>query len=225
MSCGPGDASGWPWKQNAGRSVRARPCSVPSNRLTCVAPQIGRQRLLVDREAVVLAGDAHATGVQVLHRMIRAVVAELHLEGLRPAGQRHDLVPQADAEGRIAGFHQLARGGDRVIAGLRVAGSVREEHAIGLELPDLRGRRLRRHHRHTAAALGQHPQDVLLHAVVIRHHVIAAVRSAPRSRNPGAIRSGSTHTARAPKPPWPDRGPPCRARSAQRQQPVRSAPA
>ena len=23
MSCGPGEASGWPWKQKAGRSVRA----------------------------------------------------------------------------------------------------------------------------------------------------------------------------------------------------------
>ena len=35
-SCGPGLASGWPWKQNAGRSVRAMPCSVPSNSDTCV---------------------------------------------------------------------------------------------------------------------------------------------------------------------------------------------
>ena len=40
MSCGPGLASGWPWKQKAGRSVRARPCSVPSNRLTCVARSV-----------------------------------------------------------------------------------------------------------------------------------------------------------------------------------------
>ena len=37
MSCGPGDASGCPWKQNAGLSVRARPCSVPSNSETWVA--------------------------------------------------------------------------------------------------------------------------------------------------------------------------------------------
>ena len=36
MSCGPGLASGWPWKQNAGRSVRARPCREPSNSETCV---------------------------------------------------------------------------------------------------------------------------------------------------------------------------------------------
>ena len=40
MSCGPGEASGWPWKQNAGLSVRARPCSVPSNSETCVATRL-----------------------------------------------------------------------------------------------------------------------------------------------------------------------------------------
>src|SRR5690349_8754737 len=62
--------------------------------------QVGRQALLVDRESVVLAGDADATVVQVLDRMVRAVVAELHLEGLRPRGQRHDLVAKADAENR-----------------------------------------------------------------------------------------------------------------------------
>ena len=35
-SCGPGLASGWPWKQNTGLSVHAKPCSVPSNSDTCV---------------------------------------------------------------------------------------------------------------------------------------------------------------------------------------------
>ena len=36
-SCGPGLASGWPWKLNAGRSVQAMPCSEPSNSERCVA--------------------------------------------------------------------------------------------------------------------------------------------------------------------------------------------
>ena len=31
-SCGPGLASGCPWKQNAGLSVRSRPCTEPSNK-------------------------------------------------------------------------------------------------------------------------------------------------------------------------------------------------
>ena len=37
MSEDPGEASGWPWKLNAGLSVCSMPCSVPSNRLMWVA--------------------------------------------------------------------------------------------------------------------------------------------------------------------------------------------
>ena len=172
MSWGPGDASGWPWKQNAGLSVRARPCRVPSNRLTCVGPQVGGQRLFVHREAVVLARDAHAAVVQVLDRVVRAVVAELHLEGFRARSQRHDLVAQADPEGGVAGLDQVARRLDRVVAGLGVAGAVGEEHAVGLELLHLLRRGLRRNDRDLAAAFGQHAQDVLLHAVVERDDVV-----------------------------------------------------
>jgi hypothetical protein len=175
MSCGPGDASGWPWKQNAGLSVRARPCSVPSNRLTCVARKRGRQRLLVDRKAVVLAGDADAAAVQVLHRVVGTVVAELHLEGPGPRGQRQDLVPQADAEGRRAAGEQFAHGLDGVVAGLRVTGAVAEEDAVGPELEHLGRRRGGRHHGDAAAAAGQHAQDVALDAEVEGHHMVPGI--------------------------------------------------
>jgi hypothetical protein len=53
---------------------------------------IGRQRSSIHREAMVLAGDHHAAGVQVLHRMVRAVVAELHLDGARAGGKAEQLV-------------------------------------------------------------------------------------------------------------------------------------
>jgi hypothetical protein len=69
--------------------------------------QVGRQRGLVDREAVVLAGDADAAGVEVLHRVVGAVVAELHLEGACAGGECEDLVAQADAEGRQPGVDQF----------------------------------------------------------------------------------------------------------------------
>src|SRR5258708_4121256 len=39
-SCGPGLASGCPWKLNAGRSVRAKPCREPSNSERCVARSV-----------------------------------------------------------------------------------------------------------------------------------------------------------------------------------------
>ena len=50
--------------------------------------QVGRQRFLIHRKTVVLAGDGDATAVQVFDRVVGTVVAKLHLEGLgtaRPA--------------------------------------------------------------------------------------------------------------------------------------------
>src|SRR5258706_14460332 len=46
-------------------------------------PQDRRERIRVDRKAVILAGDHHGSAFQVLHRVVCAVVAELHLQGLR----------------------------------------------------------------------------------------------------------------------------------------------
>src|SRR5687768_13275024 len=57
-----------------------------------------RQRRRIDREAVVLARDHHAAGAEVLHRMVRAVVAELHLDSRRADREAEQLVTEADAE-------------------------------------------------------------------------------------------------------------------------------
>ena len=65
--------------------------------------------------------------------MIGAVVAELHLVGARAGGERHDLVAEADAEGRHAALDELARRRDRVVARLGIAGAVGEEDAVGLQ--------------------------------------------------------------------------------------------
>ena len=139
-------------------------------------PQVGRQRRFVHREAVVLAGDGHAAGVQVLHRVVGAVVAELHLEGLGARRQRQDLVAQADAEGGDATVDQLPRGLDRVVAGFRVARAVGQEDAVRLQCQGRFGRGARRHHGDAAAAAGQHAQDVALDAEVVGHHVPARIR-------------------------------------------------
>src|SRR6267378_4280057 len=53
-------------------------------------PQVGAQRRRIDGEAVVLARDHHLAGVEILHRMIGAVVPELHLEGLGAGCEAHD---------------------------------------------------------------------------------------------------------------------------------------
>ena len=58
------------------------------------------QALFVHREAVVLAGDHDLFAAQVLHRVIRAVVSELHFHGLRTGGEGQQLVTEADSEHR-----------------------------------------------------------------------------------------------------------------------------
>ena len=93
---------------------------------------------------------------------------------------------EANAEGRDAAVDQLARRLDRVVARLGVAGAVGQEDAVGLVLERLRRRRLRRHHRHLAAAARQHAQDVLLDAEVVRHHMVLArgLRAVARAERP-----------------------------------------
>ena len=74
----------------------------PSNSDTWVCSTFCRQRLLVDREAVIHRGDLDLAGGQVLHRMVRAVVALMHLHGLAAEREAEHLVAEADAEGRRA---------------------------------------------------------------------------------------------------------------------------
>ena len=136
-------------------------------------PQRRRQRLRVDREAVVLAGDADPAAVEVLDRVVGAVVAELHLVGARAGGERHDLVAEADAEGRHAALDELARRRDRVVARLRIARAVGEEDAVGPQRQHVGRRRLGRHDRDAAAARGEHAQDVVLDAEVVGDDVEA----------------------------------------------------
>src|SRR3990170_4642402 len=67
-----------------------------------------RQRGLIDGKAMVLAGDHHPARVHLLDRMIRAVMAEFHLDRTRAAGKSEQLMPQADAEYRNAGVDNRA---------------------------------------------------------------------------------------------------------------------
>ena len=110
--------------------------------------------------------------------MVGAVVAELHLQGLRAAGQPQQLVAEADAEGGMPSSQQFADRLDRVVAGLGIARAVGQEHAVRLQRQHFLGRRLRRHHGQPAAALGQHAQDVALDAEVVGDDVELRRRSA-----------------------------------------------
>ena len=142
---------------------------------------VRRQRRLIHREAVVLAGDEHLAAVEVLHRMVGAVMAELHLHGLRAAGEAEDLVAEADAEHRHVGLEELARRLDGVVARLRIARAVGEEHAVRRQLQHFVRAGLRGHHRHAAAVIGEQAQDVALDAEVVGDDVQALLRADRRA--------------------------------------------
>ena len=133
--------------------------------------QMRRQRSLVDRKAMVLAGDADATAIQVFDRMVGAVVAEFHFESLGTTGQCHDLMAQANAECRCTGIDQGAGCRDGVVARLRIARAVAQENTIGLQRERISRAGLRWHHRDFAATRAEHAQDVGFDAEVIGHHM------------------------------------------------------
>src|SRR6516164_11019309 len=100
------------------------------------------ERLLIHREAVVLTRDEHTAGFQLLHRMVRAMVAEFHLHGARAGGEAEDLMAETDAEHREVSLQEALRGLDGIRAGLGISGAVREEDAVGLECERFLGRGL-----------------------------------------------------------------------------------
>ena len=129
--------------------------------------RIRRQARRIDREAVVHRDDLDLAGGLVLHRVVRAVMALLHLHGLTADGERHHLVSQTDAEGRDLLLKQFLDDRNGIFAGGgRVARAVGEEDAIGIERQDVLGGRGRGHDGDVAAGLGEQAQDVALHAVV-----------------------------------------------------------
>src|SRR4030095_9762112 len=85
----------------------------------------------VDREAVVLRGDLHLVRGQILHGVVRAVMAERQLVRTPARGESEDLVAEADAEDRYLA-QELAHRIHEVWHRFGVARAVREEDAIGL---------------------------------------------------------------------------------------------
>ena len=82
-----------------------------------------RQRVGIDGEVVVVRRDLDLAALQLLHRMVAAMVSELELEGLAAEGDAGELVAETDAEDGLAS-HEAANVIDGVGAGLRVAGAV-----------------------------------------------------------------------------------------------------
>ena len=134
-------------------------------------PQVGRQRIRINGKSVVLAGDQHLLGIEILDRVIGTVVTELHLHCLRAGGKCQQLVAQANAVGRHAACEKLANGRNGVVAGLGVTRAVGQEDAVRIHCQHLGRRRLCRHDGNAAATLGQHAQDIALDAKIVGNDV------------------------------------------------------
>ena len=103
--------------------------------------ELGRQVVVGDGEAVVLAGDLDLAGGQVLDRVVGAVMAERHLLGPRAQRQAEHLVAEADPEHGLAAVDQLLDLGHGVDAGRgRVARAVGQHDAVGRQRQHLVGR-------------------------------------------------------------------------------------
>ena len=79
---------------------------------------------------MILTGNHDLPCSQVLDRMIRTVMPELHLDGLGAGRQAEKLVPQANAERRDTDFEESLDSIDRVAAGLGVTGAIRKKDAV-----------------------------------------------------------------------------------------------
>src|SRR6185437_11769005 len=133
-------------------------------------------------KVVVVGGDLDLAGRLLPHRMVAAVVAELELVGLAAQRQPDQLVPEADAEDGHAA-QEPANALHRIRARLRIAGAIREKHAVRLQRQHFRRWRLGRHHLHPATVGGELAQDVALDAEVVRDHPRAGRGARPRVRD------------------------------------------
>ncbi len=177
-SCGPGLASGCPWKLNAGRSVRATPCSEPSNSERCVGPQrLGPGSTRPRRN--------HDSGSRSAPCPNRSPPPGGWRHGVRISSSpswRRSPVPTADGLGRcrrwVCRFQETAR----------------SQRWRSRKVPDHRVRYLRKYHQdsckhlickglcgdncHAATVLGEDAQNVPLHAEIVGNHVQPALRAA-----------------------------------------------
>ena len=133
-----------------------------------------RERFRVDAEAVILRGDFDFLRAQILHRMIRAMMAEFQFECLAAERQAAELMAEADAENRDAAEEFLD-----ICDGVRdrfgIAGTIREKDAVRLERENIFGGSFRRDDGDVAAVVDEEAENILLDAVVVGDDAIAAI--------------------------------------------------
>src|SRR5690625_1664471 len=134
-------------------------------------------RVFINGKSVILGGDLYQTGFEVLHRLVGAPVTDKHLAGRDAFRESHQLMPQADAEEWASGGFRILDSGQRIgSGGFRISGSVAEEVAIGLPLPDLLKVGVSWKDPEGAAAVHELVDDALFDAVVKNSDPVLPVR-------------------------------------------------
>ena len=93
-----------------------------------------------DREPVVLRRDKHLTRLEIPNWVIAAAVAVWEFHGFPTVSEPQELVTETDPEDRDRPIGQVADRLHSVGHRRRVAGTVTEKHAVGIQLPHPRGR-------------------------------------------------------------------------------------
>src|SRR5229473_6785986 len=91
-----------------------------------------RQRIRVDREAVVLRGDGNLSGSQIFHWLVCAAMSEFQFESSAAKCVAEHLMTETNPEDRLLA-HQVAHCVMCISEGRRVAGTVRKKNTVWIE--------------------------------------------------------------------------------------------
>ncbi|MEY3457592.1 MAG: hypothetical protein RL215_749 [Planctomycetota bacterium] len=116
-------------------------------------------------EAMILRSNFDAAGAFIEHGLICAAVSEAEFVGSAAEGESQQLESEADAEDRFFA-DEVADGIDGVGEWFRIAGSVGEEDAVGVECEDFAGGSGTGNDGDAAAEIAEVACDVPFHAVV-----------------------------------------------------------
>ena len=133
-----------------------------------------RQRLAVHGKSMVHRGDLNLIAVHILHRMVRAMMSVVHLDGFCAQCQSQHLVPQANPKDRDRALVQY-RPDHRhsvVASGRGIAWPIGKEQPIGLVRQNILCGGRCWQHSDIAANGRQAPQDIALCAVIHGNNLI-----------------------------------------------------
>ena len=128
------------------------------------------QGFFLDREPMILRSYLDSTRFAIKNRLVGTAVTELHFESLCTAGQREQLVAQADAKnGEFS--EKVLDGRDGVRQRLRVSRPVAQKDAVGFLSKNIAGSSGPRKNCDAIPALSEMPWDIPLHAIIEANHV------------------------------------------------------